>query len=344
MQEAAAEKESTSGLLWWLRAVRSNNVKYLLTSELYAKWEKRPLTDSLSNSESERNARDASAAAAVLWNRSSLSGFCWGERNEISDRNLTFNAHVKHSGAPKVLGFFFFFFLNRAGVRTYLTFWFTIYNTTVSSCEQTILQSIFFSRRVKGMNNECCMRQKTRESRPAGCCCPPCQFAPYVCFGVCVCVFICSPTVTFLWVFTLTGALRTHTHTHTHTPPTGITAEKLHLSEKCPHFNLQLRRSPGPSAQRAFGSAEQSKQERRALISVLCNITIMVNKKANRSPRACSSQASSPLFTLGWRPLWAHPEPMLTPQKYTGILHTGRENCNLSGYLCFYPTILHNGR
>ena len=137
--------------------------------------------------------------------------------------------------------------------------------------------------------------------------------------SVCVCVFICSPTVTFLWVFTLTRALRTHTHTHTHTPPTGITAEKLHLSEKCPHFNLQLRRSPGPSAQRAFGSAEQSKQERRALISVLCNITIMVNKKVNRSPRACSSQASSPLFTLGWRPLWAHPEPMLTPQKYTGI-------------------------
>lgn len=156
----SSREESTSGLLWWLRAVRSNNVKYLLTSELYAKRKKMPRTDFLSSSESERNARDASAAA-VLWNRSSLSVFCWGEEMKYLT-GIWPLMHMRSTQEHQCRSKSLFDLLNVC-----------VYNMTVSSCEQTILQSIFFYRRVKGMNNECCMRQKTRESRPAGCCCPP---------------------------------------------------------------------------------------------------------------------------------------------------------------------------
>lgn len=60
-ERARRRGESTSMLLWWLFAVRSNSVRYLLISTLCAE-RRKGFNDFLSNGESECNARGAAVS------------------------------------------------------------------------------------------------------------------------------------------------------------------------------------------------------------------------------------------------------------------------------------------
>lgn len=130
-----------------------------------------------------------------------------------------------------------------------------------------------FSHMVKGMNNESCMRQKTRV--PAGWLLLP-SLTVCVCVRVCVCMHFHSycnfPLGFFLWSYYYTVY-----HTHIHTLPTGITAEKFHLSKNVLTLTFSWDGLQGPPHSEFFRSAEQS-NTRAALVSVVCKITVMVNK------------------------------------------------------------------
>lgn len=89
--------------------------------------------------------------------------------------------------------------------------------------KQTILQSVFFLLLDKNgwIMRDAWGRKRERPGRLAGCC-PPRQFAPYVCLCACVCVRLhsyCNFPVCFYsgWSLALTQ-YATGTHTHTHFP------------------------------------------------------------------------------------------------------------------------------
>lgn len=112
---------------------------------------------------------------------------------------------------------------------------------------------------------------RKRESRPAGWLAGwlmlP-SLTVYVCVCVCMCVLVFTSTVT---------PPRVVLHTHVHTLPRWHHGWEIPPQQKCPHFNFQLRRSPGPCAvfQMCWTVKHRSGQK---LVSLVCKITVIANK------------------------------------------------------------------
>lgn len=168
-----------------------------------------------------------------------------------------------------------------------------VYNHALGA--KQLLDLSFLPLEKEGLDNGNCTKQKTSTSRTAGRSCPPCQFAPSIYFCVIACTF-CTHTVIQLLV--LASSLHSPQHaTGTNPislarplPSPGITAEKFHLSEKSPRFNLQLRRSPGhyacpppPTSTHTVSFWMCWTCKRQSISSQLCAISLSWSPKMNRS-------------------------------------------------------------
>lgn len=115
---------------------------------------------------------------------------------------------------------------------------------------------------VKGMNNESCMSPGWLAAA----------------WQTAFCVNVCMPLLSYSSIppdfFPLSGS----TTAHTQPPPPSPRHHGWDISpqQKCPHFNLWLRWSPGPSTWWLFGSAELPDTSA-DVISAECNI-IIANK------------------------------------------------------------------